>query len=109
MSLPIVNIRYLGEIHSPFTGLPAELNESPNESDTTLLFVYYGDVSEWAYVNSRLAKALPADPDDLDLDDIQEGLDIEAGILIAVDTDWNGVNFYGFAPAESEIHFASEE
>jgi hypothetical protein len=23
-----------------------------------------------------------------------------------VDTDWNGVNYYGFAPGDSEIRFA---
>ncbi len=33
--------------------------------------------------------------------DLAEFLDIDGGFLVVVDTDWNGINCYGFAPGES--------
>jgi hypothetical protein len=41
-------------------------------------------------------------PDPLDL---AEGLQIDGGLVLIVDTDWSGVNYYGFAPTESAVSF----
>jgi hypothetical protein len=38
MPLPTVEFAYEGTIHSPFSGLPADSEEGPNENDPTLLF-----------------------------------------------------------------------
>lgn len=43
--------------------------------------------------------------DNLGPTEMAEGLDVAGGILLVVDTDWNGVNYYGFAPEDSEIKF----
>ena len=55
------------------------------------------------------AKALPDELAELDVDlDLEpteraEALRIDGGLIMVVDTDWNGVNYYGFAPADSDI------
>lgn len=106
MPLPTVELNYLGQIYSPFSGLPAELNEEgPNEQDPTLLFVYYGMAGDWDYVSPRFPNELTRFVDNLGPREMAEGLDIAGGILLVVDTDWNGINYYGFAPEDSEIKF----
>lgn len=67
MPLSTVNLRYVGQVHSPFSGLPAELNdEGPNQADPTLLFVYYGMVGEWGYVSPRSPSELTRFVDNLE-------------------------------------------
>jgi len=106
MPLSTIKFRYLGQVHSPFSGLPAELNdEGPNQTDPTLLFVYYGMVSEWDYVSPRFPSELTRFVDNLEPADVAESLEIDGAIMLVVDTDWNGVNYYGFAPEDSEIRF----
>jgi hypothetical protein len=106
MPLSTIEFRYLGQVHSPFTGLSAELNdEGPNQADPTLLFVYYGMVSEWDYVSPRFPSELTRFVDNLEPADVAESLEVDGGIMLVVDTDWNGVNYYGFAPEDSEIKF----
>lgn len=107
MPLSTTQFRFLGQVHSPFSGLPAELNdEGPNEADPTLLFVYYGMVGEWDYVSPRFPSELTRFIDNMEPADVAESLEIDGAIMLVVDTDWNGINYYGFAPADSEIKFA---
>ena len=107
MPLPVIDFRYLETVHSPFSGLPSESEDGPNEEDPTLLFTYYGMVSMYGFINPRLAKALPDElaalDVDLDLDpaELAEALQIDGGLIMVVDTDWNGINYYGFAPTDS--------
>ena len=105
MPLPTIEISYLNQIYSPFSGLPAETDDSANEADSTLLFIYYGNASIWDYVSPRLTPGLVEDQDELELDpfDLAKILEAQGGLVMVVDTDWNGVNYYGFAPADSEI------
>lgn len=106
MPLPSVKFKYLEQIFSPFTGLPAELNDDgANGADPTLLFVYYGMVGEWEYVSPRFPTEVTRFIDNLEPGDVAESLEVEGGLMFAVDTDWNGINYYGFAPAESKIAF----
>lgn len=107
MSLATIEFRYLGQVHSPFSGLPAEVNdEGPNQADPTLLFVYYGMAGEWDYFSPRFPSELTRFVDNLEPADVAESLEVDGAIMLIVDTDWNGVNYYGFAPGDSEIRFA---
>lgn len=40
-------------------------------------------------------------PEDLGPDELAALLDIDGGMVMVVDTDWNGLNYYGFAPVEA--------
>lgn len=106
MPLPVIEVGDVGTIYSPFSGQPADSDEEgPNGADPTLLFIYYGSGSVWGFVNARLAKELPVDEDDVEPEDLQEKLEVESGILIIVNTGWNGINYYGFAPAENSVSY----
>ena len=106
MSLPVVEFRYSGQVHSPFSGQPAEVNDKgANEADPTLLFVYYGMAAGWSYVSPRLPAEVTRFVDNIEPEDLAESLDVEGAVVFVVDADWNGVNYYGFAPADSEIKF----
>lgn len=107
MSLPTIEFRYLDQIHSPFSGIPAGLDdEGVSHEDPTLLFVYCGGVCEWAYVSPRLPSEVTRFIDNLEINEVAESLEIDGGILLVVDTDWNGIDYYAFAPSDSEIRFA---
>jgi hypothetical protein len=49
-----------------------------------------------------LLDVLDDDVDETDPLDLVEGLQIDGGLVLIVDTDWSGVNYYGFAPTESQ-------
>ncbi|OWY83853.1 hypothetical protein [Rhodococcus sp. BUPNP1] len=104
MPLPKIDIHYLGTVHSPFSGQVAETDDGSNTSDPTLLFVYYGDAGIWDHISTRVTDHLSDDagtPEDLDPDELAALLDIDGGMVMVVDTDWNGLNYYGFAPVET--------
>jgi hypothetical protein len=105
MPLPTVEFAYLGMIHSPFSGLPAESDDDPNEDDPTLLFAYYGNAGLYGYISPRLRDVLKDDGDDTDPLELAQDLQIDGGLMLTVDTDWNGLNYYGFAPADSAVSF----
>lgn len=44
----------------------------------------------------------PGDPEDLEPDKLFALLEIDGVMVMVVDTDWNGVNYYGFAPVETD-------
>ena len=97
MPLPIVKIHFLDKLYSPFSGLPVESDDGVNENDKTLLFVYYGDFPGFAYINERLTE-VSGDIENLDIESLNQMLTIDGGFILEVDTDWNGINYYGFAP-----------
>jgi hypothetical protein len=103
MAIPIIEIHCLETIHSPFSGLPAEDEDGPNEADPTLLFNYYGMAGEYGWISPRWSAVLPQDDEEVHPTDLAESLDIDGSFLLVVDTDWNGVNCYGFAPEESVV------
>lgn len=99
MAIPVAKIHYLGQIFSPFSGLPAESDDGPNEGDPTLLCVYYGDASEFGYVSDRLQELSGVDFDTVEVEELSASLTVDGGIVLEVDTEWNGLNYYFFAPA----------
>lgn len=106
MALPAVEFRYLDQIHSPFSGIPAGLDdEGVDHEDPTLLFVYSGMGSAWSYVSPRFPNELTRFIDNLEADEVAESLEVDGAIMFIVDTDWNGIDYYAFAPADSEIRF----
>ncbi|MCR5977777.1 hypothetical protein GDN83_08490 [Gordonia jinghuaiqii] len=100
-------MHYLDVIYSPFSGRPAEGDFDPDNEDPTALFVYYGEATHWGYLNPKLREILGTDEDGLELEpeDLEARLNVDGGIVLRVDTDWSGVNTYGFAPAVSTIEF----
>jgi len=100
MSLPTARIHCLEQVFSPFSGLPADGEGGPNEKDPTLLFVYYGNAGDYAYISNRLQNLVDGNVESIDIGMLHSALSIDGGLILEVDTDWNGVNFYGFAPAD---------
>jgi len=94
-----------GNDHSPFSGLPAEVDDEPNKDDPTLVFVYYGDAGLHAYISPRLLDVLDDGGEETDPLEFAHRLQIDGGLIFIVDTDWNGLNYYGFAPTESKVTF----
>lgn len=105
MPLPTINLHYLGTVYSPFSGQATHTDDGPNTDDPTLLFVYHGDATVWGYISPQVVELLPdeaGDPDNLEPHELAALLEIDGGVVMVVDTDWNGVNYYGFAPVDEE-------
>jgi len=105
MALPTIGVHYLGTVYSPFSGQAADSDDGANTGDPTLLFVYYGGATVWGYISPRVTEQVPTeagDPEDLDPDELFALLEIDGAMVMVVDTDWNGVNYYGFAPVETD-------
>lgn len=102
MALPVARISHLGRIFSPFSGLPIDGKDmdGPNIQDPTLLFVYYANAGMHAYVSQRLMNLSDVDVENTDIDELAGLLSVGGGLILEVDTDWNGLNYYGFAPLE---------
>ena len=73
----------------------------------SLLFVHIGDADSYLYISARLVTLLLACGVDCDSEEIPispaevaEVLDLEGAQMLCVDSGWNGVNCYGFAPPE---------
>ena len=107
MAMPVVSIRYENPrayIYSPFSGLPAVSEkdyDGGNKDDPTLLFTWFGNVGQYGYLSPRLQDFLDQnveDIEDINIDDLPSLLNIEGGLILAVDEGFNGVNYYGFAP-----------
>ncbi len=99
MPIPIVRVHCRDQIFSPYSGLPADGKDGPNKKDITLLFVYYSDPGIYAYVSQRFRYSLNEDIEYLDAENLHTSTDIDGGLILEVETDRNGVNYYGFAPA----------
>jgi hypothetical protein len=94
-----VAIKFEGQIFSPFTGMPSETEDGPNEDDQSLLFVHYGDASEFGYLNTQaeeIVEELDDEEDGVDPVDVFKRLADADSILIEVDSGWNGVNLYAY-------------
>ena len=101
MATETIRIEYLHIVHSPFSGLPADGEDGPNENDRTLLFVNYGDAGMYAYISERVRALLP-DVEDTDPEELVAQLAIKNAVFFVVDTGWNGINTYAFAPASGD-------
>jgi hypothetical protein len=92
-------------LHSPFSGKPAEVEDEPNERDKTLLLVHYGDASQYAFISKRLLAAVKVKtPDDVAERApaaLLKSAAIPGTVAFVVDTGWNGINTYAWAPVES--------
>lgn len=95
MTQSVVSIKHLETIYSPFSGLPVDGEDGPNEADKTLLFCYYGTASEFAFVNERISEVLDTT---IGVEEAIASIKMDNIVIFRVDTDWNGVNYYGFAP-----------
>lgn len=105
MALPAIHVHHLDTVYSPFSGQPADTDEGPNTADPSLLFVYYGDASVWGHISRRVIEQAPngeGDPEDFDPHELAAKLEFDGAMIMVVDTDWNGVNYYGFAPAATD-------
>jgi hypothetical protein len=107
MAIPIVRIEGdFDALFCPFTGAQVDGGEIVHEEVPTLLFVYYGTASTYAYVAPEVADALRGqgvevdDPEDVDLEpaDLAERLEFPGAFVIEVNAGWNGVNSYAFRP-----------
>jgi hypothetical protein len=98
MPTPITKTHCLSQVYSPFSGMPADGDDGPNEKDPTLLFVWYGCSGQFEYISERLQTVGGEDFDDVS--EVCKAIDIKGAIVLEVDTDWNGINYYGFAPTE---------
>jgi len=98
MSIPVVRVHCRDQIFSPFSGLPADGKDGPNKKDPTLLFVYYEKTSIYAYISQRLRYSLNEDIEYLEPENLHAAIDIDGGLIMEVETDREGVNYYGFAP-----------
>jgi hypothetical protein len=108
MPMSTIEIGYLGQVFSPFSGQPTELNdEGPNQTDPTLLFVYYGMAGAWDYMSPRFPTEVTRFVDNVEPAELAESLDVDGAVMFVVDTDWNGINYYGFAPEDSEIKLSA--
>jgi hypothetical protein len=99
--LPIVEVSTEEKIYSPFSGQPVYSEETgeTNIQDSTLLFVYYGNSGDYDYISDKVIKLIPdIDVIKINVEDLPELLSIDGGFMMVVDSGWNGINYYGFAP-----------
>jgi len=102
MSFPTIEVTCSQPIFSPFSGLPAELEDGPNIEDKTLLFIIK-NASKTAYFSARMSDQIEDDATSMVVEDLLESSSINGAMLIEVDTGWDGINVYGFAPSEEPL------
>lgn len=107
MPIPVTNLKSDDDqMTCPITGDevygPDGVRDVPS-----LLFVHIGDADSYLYISERLVTLLLACGVDCDSEEIPispaevaDRLDLEGGKMIEVDSGWNGINCYGFAPPE---------
>ena len=94
-----VEAKFEAQVFSPYSGLPADGEDGVNETDSTLLFVYYGDAGLFAFISDRLTNILEVSEEEVTIEDIQKAImKLNGAFVLKVDTGWNGANSYGFAP-----------
>lgn len=109
MPVASVSFTYEGTIHSPFSGLPADTDDGPNGADPTLVFTYHGDGGSYGLLAARLADRFPDDVEELEPLELAEQLQLENLIVLIVDAGWNGISYYGYAPADDDADASSTE
>ena len=103
MAVPTVTIEaQVDQVYCPFTGKPVHGDDGVSPMDS-LLFVYYGDAAEYAYVSEALVLLLEqagteASTDEIGLEpgEVAGKLDLKSCFVLNVDGGWNGVNSYCF-------------
>jgi hypothetical protein len=103
MPIQVVSVEAeVQQIHSPFSGVVADGEELG--SDDTLLFVHYGDAGEYGHLSERAKQAAAAaglsDSEGLSPEEVLAAIDVPGAFALRIDTGWNGVNMYAFAPAQ---------
>lgn len=96
MSNTIVKVSTVHQIFSPFSGLPADGEDGPNEKDPTLLFVCYGGMCAYHPLQFDLNDFMGSDIDYLLSETNTDGM-----FIFEVDSGWGGLNHYCFAPVEN--------
>jgi len=100
----VISIAYQDQIYSPFSGQPADGEDGPNERDTTLLFIFYGDAGEYAYISEQFRREANikgiGEIDEVEPETLAKQVPIENSMLLKVNAAWNGINWYCFAPPE---------
>jgi hypothetical protein len=89
-------------IFSPFSGEPVDGEEGCNAADPTLQWVFYGDPAITVHVGTYLRDALglagDEDESTVALERIRTAIGDAGGLVLEVNTGWNGTNCYGFVP-----------
>ncbi len=92
----------LEQVYCPFTGKAVHGDDGVSPL-ASLLFVYFGNIGDYAYVSERLVallkvRGINCDVDDLTLkpNEIAQELDCDNAYILKIDTGWNGINAYGF-------------
>jgi hypothetical protein len=103
MPIQVISVKAEGQqIHSPFSGMAADGEELTG--DDTLLFVHYGDAGEYGHLSERAKQEAAAaglsDPEGSSPEEVLAAIDLPGAFALRVDTGWNGVNIYAFAPAQ---------
>jgi hypothetical protein len=93
-----------GAVFSPFSGQAADSENGPNEDDPTLLLTYYGDSATYGYVSERILKGREVEEvESLKPSALCGESRIEGMCVLEIDSGWNGVNTYAFAPAQATL------
>jgi hypothetical protein len=107
-SVPVVSIKYDGQLHSFYSGLPVDL-DAPDSGDETVLFVYCENSdSPWKYTSTRLIEKcpngiLPANPEAL-VASLNIGFAGRSyALAYRVSSANDGVVWYGFAPLQEML------
>lgn len=98
MAVAKVSIKQPETLYSPFSGDSALIGDEANSDDNTLLFIYYGAANTFAYISERLLKAIGKSEDEIELEDLLDNARLDDTVVFEADDDWNGLNYFGFAP-----------
>lgn len=104
MAIRIIKLKHEGSnFYSPLSGKPAFGKDGANTRDRDLLFLYVGEVCEWAHVSKEVLEVVKTsgkELDDLTPAALCRRLTIPGAVCLEVDSGWNGVNWAAWrAPA----------
>ena len=86
-------------LYSPFSGILIDPEEGADESDPSLLFTNFDN--NGGYVSQRLIDHLEEiDEDSIITEEIASKITLPGAVVFRHDCGWNGVIYFGFAPAE---------
>jgi hypothetical protein len=100
MAIPIIKIgEKVESLYSPFSGILIDPEEGADESDPSLLFTNFDN--NGGYVSQRLIDHLEEiDEDSIITEEIASKITLPGAVVFRHDCGWNGVIYFGFAPAE---------
>jgi len=103
MAIPVARVASeLDQVYCPFTGQSVHSEDGIN-SLPSLLFVYYGNAGEYAYISDAVVSMLKTldiecTIDDIPLkpEDLAQALESESAFVLEIDAGWNGIDSYAF-------------